>query len=302
MECYLMCFHSIVKIVINRLIKIYFIVMKNLLHAFGKDHLDEVVFANRNKAYGAYVLRNEYSNQLTKALFVGVAFFWSLSVIPLIVSAISNNDSEIIHACPPVFDLTPVDTYEPPVIQQSRAIPPKVKTVESTNYTPVRVVKNDKPVPTEEDKKNAAVSSTTSPGVETTLPVAPPIQAGPPANAYKPTIAPVAPAEDPDKIRTGSEVDVAADFKGGINAFRQKVSQNFDTESVDHSGMVSGIITFVVERDGSITNIKVTGQNTDFNNEAERTIKSIKTKWTPAQLNGKAVRSSFRMPISMRIE
>lgn len=223
-------------------------------------------------------------------------------MIPLIVSAISNNDSEIIHACPPVFDLTPVDIYEPPVIQQSRAIPPKVKTVESTNYTPVRVVKNDKPVPTEEDKKNAAVSSTTSPGVETTLPVAPPIQAGPPANAYKPTIAPVAPAEDPDKIRTGSEVDVAADFKGGINAFRQKVSQNFDTESVDHSGMVSGIITLVVERDGSITNIKVTGQNTDFNNEAERTIKSIKTKWTPAQLNGKAVRSSFRMPISMRIE
>jgi len=57
-----------------------------------------------------------------------------------------------------------------------------------------------------------------------------------------------------------------------------------------------------VEKDGSISNIKITGTNSDFNQEAERTIKSIKTKWTPAQLKGKAVRSSFRMPISMRIE
>ncbi|RKE88796.1 protein TonB [Epilithonimonas arachidiradicis] len=301
MECYLICFYSILKIVINRLIQIYFIVMKNLLHAFGKDHLDEVVFANRNKAYGAYALRNEYSSQLTKALFVGVTFFASLSIVPLIVSSfetrlpVTKEYTE--HEFVPINE--PIDTPKP---TPTSTVPQKVKTVESTNYTPVRVVKNDKPVPTEEDKKNAAVSSVTSPGVETTLPVAPPIQTGPPATHYTPAAPPVAPVEDPDKIRTGSEVDVAADFKGGINAFRQKVSQNFDTESVDHSGMVSGIITFVVERDGSITNIKVTGQNADFNKEAERTVKSIKTKWTPAQLNGKTVRSSFRMPISMRIE
>jgi protein TonB len=54
--------------------------MKNLLLSLRTNDLDEVVFANRNKSYGAYVLRNDYSNQLTKALFVGVAFFGSLSV------------------------------------------------------------------------------------------------------------------------------------------------------------------------------------------------------------------------------
>jgi len=304
MECYLICFYSIRKNVINSLIKFYFIVMKNLLQVFGKDRMDEIVFANRNKAYGAYALRNEYSNQLTKALLVGVAFFGTLSVIPLIISAFESNATiptddhskrEII-----VID-EPIDVPKPP---QAAVIPPKVKTVASPEYTPVRVVKKNKPEPTDDDKKNAAISNVTSPGPETTMVTAPPVIPGPPTVASHTAPAPVppAPVEDPNIIVDGKKVDVSANFKGGIDAFRQKVAQGFDTGSVDQSGMVSGVITFVVEKDGSISNIKINGENSDFNKEAERTVKSIKSKWTPAQLNGKTVRSSFRMPISMRIE
>jgi len=145
------------------------------------------------------------------------------------------------------------------------------------------------------------LSSETSAGPETTLTVAPPaIKVGPPVVA--PPYTPPAKVEDPNIVVDGTKVDVAADFKGGINAFREKVAQNFDTESVDKTGMVSGVITFVVEKDGSISNLKVNGSSADFNSEAERTVKAIKTKWTPAQVKGKAVRSSFRMPISMKIE
>ena len=131
--------------------------------------------------------------------------------------------------------------------------------------------------------------------------VAPPVIVMGPPTVPTPYTAPVK-VEDPNVIIDGEKVDVAADFKGGINAFREKVAQNFDTETVDKTGLVSGVITFVVEKDGSISNLKVNGSSSDFNSEAERTVKSIKTKWTPAQVKGKAVRSSFRMPISMRIE
>jgi protein TonB len=275
--------------------------MKNLSTLFGKDNLDEIVFSNRNKAYGAYVLRNEYSNQLTKALFVGVTFFASLSVIPLIVSAFEVK-SEIPMDGGSKHDFVYVDEHiDTPKPTPAATVPTKVKTVASEIVTPVRVVKKDKPAPTEDDKKGAALSSETSDGPETTLTVAPPaIKVGPPVVAppYVPPTKPV----DPNELYTTATVDVAADFKGGINAFRDKVAQNFDTESIDKAGMVSGVITFVVERDGSISNLKVTGSSSDFNSEAERTVKSIKTKWTPAQLKGKPVRSSFRMPISMKIE
>lgn len=303
MECYLICFYSIGENVINCLIKFYFIVMKNLLQVFGKDRMDEIVFANRNKAYGAYALRNEYSNQLTKALLVGVAFFASLSVTPLIISAFKTGASttDFIPTDGPIV-LRDVDTREIPEPIQSTTVPPNIKTVNTTVPTPTRNIVTDQPIPTKDEMKDAAIGLDTKDGIKTDIPVAPPIQTGPPTTHYTPIAPPVAPAEDANKIIDGGSVDVSADFKGGINAFRQKVAQSFDTESIDQSGMVSGVITFVVEKDGSISNIKINGQNSDFNKEAERTVKSIKQKWTPAQLNGKTVRSSFRMPISMRIE
>jgi len=276
--------------------------MKDLSTFFVKDNLDEIVFSNRNKAYGAYALRNEYSSQLTKALFVGVAFFASVAVIPLIVSAFSSDVITDNGQDYGPYILDPVEEI-PEIVKVTPAssVPVKVKMVESTIYTPVRDVKKNKPLPTDDDKKDAALSSETSPGEATTLTVAPPaIKVGPPTVA--PPIAPPVRVEDPNIILDPKSVDVSADFKGGINAFREKVAQNFDTESVDKTGMVSGVITFVVEKDGSISNLKVTGSSSEFNSEAERTVKAIKTKWTPAQLKGKAVRSSFRMPISMKIE
>ncbi len=274
--------------------------MKNLLFNSEKDHLDEVVFANRNKAYGAYALRNDYSSQLTKAFLVGVAFFASLSVVPLVISSFDTQA----YAAPKdkIYEFVPIDEeIDIPKPQPAATVPQDIKTVENPDYTPVRHVKKDKPLPTKQDFEGAAIGSETKPGVETTIPIAPPISTGPPA-ATVPYTAPVVPAEDPNKLISQNDADVAADFKGGINSFRQKVAQTFDTSSVDQGGMVSATISFIVERDGSISNIKVTGSNSDFNQEAERTVKSIKSKWTPAQLKGKTVRSSFRMPISMKID
>ena len=64
--------------------------MKNLLLSLRTNDLDEVVFANRNKSYGAYALRNDYSNQLTKALFIGIAFFAAVSAFPLVMNAFKS--------------------------------------------------------------------------------------------------------------------------------------------------------------------------------------------------------------------
>ena len=277
--------------------------MKNLLLSLRTNDLDEVVFANRNKSYGAYALRNDYSNQLTKALFIGIAFFASVSAVPLVMNAFK---SEVLL---PKDDfsgreiLVINDTETPkPKPKPDNTTPARVKTVANPEVTPVREIRKNKTLPTKKDFEGAAIGTETKPGPETTISVAPPISVGPPSATDHQPVSPPAPVEDPNVIVDGAKADVAADFKGGINAFRQKVAQGFDTSSIDQSGVVSATITFVVEKDGSISNIKITGANADFNQEAERTVKSIKTKWTPAQLKGKAVRSSFRMPISMRIE
>ena len=276
--------------------------MKNLLLSLRTNDLDEVVFANRNKSYGAYALRNDYSNQLTKALFIGIAFFASVSAVPLVMNAFK---SEVVLPKDDFSgrEILVINDTETPKPKPDNTTPARVKTVANPEVTPVREIRKKTSLPTKKDFEGAAIGSETKDGPETTIAVAPPISVGPPAvTPYQPPVAPSAPVEDPNVIVDGAKADVAADFKGGINAFRQKVAQGFDTSSIDQSGVVSATITFVVEKDGSISNIKITGANSDFNQEAERTVKSIKTKWTPAQLKGKAVRSSFRMPISMRIE
>ena len=275
--------------------------MKNLLLSLRTNDLDEVVFANRNKSYGAYALRNDYSNQLTKALFIGIAFFASVSAVPLVMNAFK---SEVVLPKDDFSgrEILVINDTETPKPKPDNTTPARVKTVANPEVTPVREIRKNKTLPTKKDFEGAAIGTETKPGPETTISVAPPISVGPPSATDHQPVSPPAPVEDPNVIIDGAKADVAADFKGGINAFRQKVAQSFDTSSIDQSGVVSATITFVVEKDGSISNIKITGANADFNQEAERTVKSIKTKWTPAQLKGKAVRSSFRMPISMRIE
>ena len=67
-------------------------------------------------------------------------------------------------------------------------------------------------------------------------------------------------------------------------------------------GTVKTEVTFVVERDGSITDVKANGSNKDFNAEAIRTVKSIKNKWAPAKINGQSVRYRYRMPLTMQFE
>lgn len=45
--------------------------------------LDEIVFENRNKEYGAYDLRHQYPKLLTKSFIVGTALFLIAALSPL---------------------------------------------------------------------------------------------------------------------------------------------------------------------------------------------------------------------------
>ena len=54
-----------------------------------RDALD-IVFANRNRAYGAYQLRRAYPNYLGKAFALGLLFIGALLVGPHILSALTT--------------------------------------------------------------------------------------------------------------------------------------------------------------------------------------------------------------------
>ena len=272
---------------------------KNFFTYDPHQALNEVVFEKRNKEYGAYALRNEANVFLKKALFIGVGLFGLLAMTPLVIANLKPKAIDN-----PVFvdinikDLNlPEDVVERPI---PRVIPPKapvqVKTQSLTPPTPTRDAVKEETINQKVD--DAVISTTTTPGVAVTNPnqhVANGTENG--KEIVKETTKP----NPNDIIR---DVDVEADFIGGVNAFRTKVLQNFDSSVIENETgeVVKAVVTFVVERDGTISNIKVSGANTDFNKEAEKTIKGIKGKWNPAKFQGENVRSYFRFPISMQFE
>ena len=273
---------------------------KNFFTYDPHQALNEVVFEKRNKEYGAYALRNEANVVLKKALFIGVGLFGLLAMTPLVIANLKPKAIEN-----PVFvdinikDLNlPEDVVERPI---PRVIPPKapvqVKTQSLTPPTPTRDAVKEETINQKVD--DAVISTTTTPGVAVTNPNQH-VTAGTENGKEIVKETPAKPNPN-DIIR---DVDVEADFIGGVNAFRTKVLQNFDSSVIENETgeVVKAVVTFVVERDGTISNIKVSGANTDFNKEAEKTIKGIKGKWNPAKFQGENVRSYFRFPISMQFE
>ena len=273
---------------------------KNFFTYDPHQALNEVVFEKRNKEYGAYALRNEANVFLKKALFIGVGLFGLLAMTPIVIANLKPKAIE-----DPVFvdinikDLNlPEDVVERPI---PRVIPPKapvqVKTQSLTPPTPTRDAVKEETINQKVD--DAVISTTTTPGVAVTNPNQH-VTAGTENGKEIVKETPAKPNPN-DIIR---DVDVEADFIGGVNAFRTKVLQNFDSSVVENETgeVVKAVVTFVVERDGTISNIKVSGANTDFNKEAEKTIKGIKGKWNPAKFQGENVRSYFRFPISMQFE
>ncbi len=96
-------------------------------------------------------------------------------------------------------------------------------------------------------------------------------------------------------------VDKAADFPGGIHSFRSEFAKNIDVNKIKGKGTFSTDLTFVVENDGSISEIKASGQNQSFNEQAVRAIKKIQIKWSPAKVNDVPVRARFRFPARANI-
>jgi TonB family protein len=89
----------------------------------------------------------------------------------------------------------------------------------------------------------------------------------------------------------------------GISAMMQFLSENinYPETAVEMGEQGRVFLQFVIEKDGSITNVKVDrGVSVDLDNEAKRVLQRM-PKWNPGQVNGRNVRSRCRIPINFRL-
>ena len=90
-------------------------------------------------------------------------------------------------------------------------------------------------------------------------------------------------------------------FPGDINKW---LGKNVKYPVIAQENNIQGRVTvqFVIERDGSITDVKVLrGVDPSLDKEAVRVVKSM-PKWKPGKQRGKPVRVSYTVPINFRLQ
>ncbi|AYN01754.1 energy transducer TonB [Chryseobacterium sp. 3008163] len=276
--------------------------MKHLLEN-QEFRLNEILFENRNKQYGAYVLRNESDRILTKSLFIGVSLLAAMSITPMIISAFRTAEvipNEDIYELPPPIMIPNDPTVKPPVtVVPPQTAPAQVKTFDDRIPEPTANPTNEQVI---EKIEGAVAGVKNNPdGI-----VAPPnIHVAPPTIGTGPVINNVQPPTI-EVVKDKNIIEIAAipaDFEGGIDSFRNKVINKFDTSAFEEQNSVATVVTFIVETNGTISDIKTNGKDASFNAEAIRSIKAVKGKWIPGKnKKGEAVRSYFKFPISMKFD
>lgn len=107
------------------------------------------------------------------------------------------------------------------------------------------------------------------------------------------------------KIYTVSEVDTMARYKPGVTAMMKFIASNLKYPEADREKGIGGkaIASFVVEKNGKIKDIIIIKRvSPAIDAEVKRVLKLLPKEWKPAIKDGKAVRSQFIIPISVRAQ
>ncbi|NUY82611.1 energy transducer TonB [Flavobacterium sp. MAH-1] len=248
----------------------------------------DIVFEGKNKLYGAYQLRKQNPRTTMLALLFGAVIFAFLVSTPMLARLIPEGKSEdasldtkiVTIKIPPKQkppENLPPPPPPPPKVDQIKFVKPVVAKAEEVVEEPPKMDKiEDKKVGTENIKGD---------------PDAPVTIDEPVGNGPKDVV------ED-NNIYNAAGIEVKPEFPGGIEKFYKFVRDNYRTPEDAVGGRM--IVSFVVEKDGSLTDIKVprpAGPGT-----AEEAIRMLKRspKWTPAEQNGKKVRCAFTLPITIQ--
>ena len=106
-----------------------------------------------------------------------------------------------------------------------------------------------------------------------------------------------------DQIFEKTDIPAEPITRDGLNGFRRLFQQHFTITNLrkDFYGVFTTQLSFVVETNGMISEVKATGDSKDFNKEVERTFKksNSKIKWKPGIVDHQPVRSRYNFPITI---
>ena len=264
----------------------------------------DLVFEGRNQAYGAYQLRKETSKRnIWSTIFVAlmaVLLYLGLTFENMVEANRTVENTQIVEVTNlrDKKKVAKVERKEEIKIEPERIVE-KVKS--SIKFT-APVIKKDNLVDEKDEikldeieKSNKAIGALTVEGTD---------EVGGEVLKIKDEIAQPEPPKTIEDNKIFEVVEQKPSFPGGDGALMSWLSQNIKYPSIAAEIGVQGrvIVQFVVEKDGSITDVKIAKSvDPSLDKEAARVIKSM-PHWIAGRQNGSPVRVRFTVPVTFKLQ
>ena len=269
----------------------------------------DLIFEGRNKEYGAYKLRTQTGKRNFKAI-ITIAILAALCIILFYIKA-GYDAYQAAHA--KNENVTEISALNQPKKKEAKVerkvqVEEKkevVKEVKSSIKFTAPVIKKDADVKPEEEMKtqdqimqtNTAIGALDVKGNSDQgeiLKVTQRVETEPVKAEPKPEV----------ENKVFDVVEQMPSFPGGPSALMQYLSSNIKYPVVAQENGVQGrvVVSFVVERDGSITDVQVARSvDPSLDREAQRVVRN-RPRWIPGKQNGQAVRVKYNVPVAFRLQ
>ena len=265
----------------------------------------DLVFEGRNQAYGAYKLRKGTSKRNVWALLI-VGLAAALLYLGLQLQKMAEANKKVENTQAVELAKLQTEKKKEAKVEKKEVIkqePEKVvEQVKSSVKFTAPVIKRDEEVKEEDEikldevqKSDKAVGAFTVEGND---------EVGGAVLKAKEDIAAPEPPKHVEETKVFTVVEQMPMFPGGDAALMSYLANNIHYPTVAAENGVQGrvVVGFVVERDGSITDVSVLrGVDPSLDREAMRVVKSM-PRWTPGKQNGSAVRVKYQVPVAFRLQ
>jgi protein TonB len=246
--------------------------------------LNELAFSGRNKDYGSYILRKKYPRFLLISFLFSVGIILLITLIPLGIYYFHGPDLDINADELFSVEYTFIPSPEDDLSSLAKAlIKPPAPPAEVVPEVVDTVIPEKKKEPEEVKKEEETDSKADSTGSSH----------GQTADGQG--------SSDASGIYT--TLDVYPRYPGGDQARLYYLRSNIRYPVISIKSGIQGevMVLFIVEPDGSISNVSVNkGIGKECDEEAVRVVKSM-PRWEPGRRYGKPVRVLVRMPIVFKI-
>lgn len=249
---------------------------------------DDIVFANRNKDYGAYKLRKKYNRNVIIALIVGILILSTAVITPYLNAKAAENKSRRAERQVEIkmenLD-TPTETVAPPPPPP----PPPQDVVQQARYVPPVVVDSVKP------EEETQLMSADQAQVEIK---------NEDVNIQEVTVAAEEVQEDADAAEPFVVVEEMPMFPGGDAAIQKYIGDNVVYPEVAKENNIQGrvIVKFCVTSKGGVDKVEILkGVDPELDAEVERVVKTL-PKFKPGKQGGKPVPVWYTIPINFQLK